>query len=166
MLAAERTRGGANSMAVEIERKFLVDTSKLRLQGGERIVQGYVPTAGKHVVRVRIKGESAYLTLKSANVGIERREFEYPVPVADAEEMLRLFCAGHCIDKQRYRVQVGAHCWEVDVFAGDNHGLVVAEVELASADEAVELPDWVLEEVSGDPRYYNNNLLTHPFQRW
>ncbi len=154
-------------MGQEIERKFLVDRDAIPLpQAGQRITQGYIPTTTKTAVRVRIKGEQAFLTLKGANRGAVRSEFEYPVPLEDAEAMLAELCEGPMIDKIRYEIVVGEHCWEVDFFSGDNEGLVVAEVELASEEEPFEKPQWVTEEVTGDPRYYNANLIRHPYREW
>jgi adenylate cyclase len=154
-------------MAQEIERKFLVDRDQLpALSAGVRMVQGYIATASKVVVRVRIAGEQAFLTLKGPNRGAVRSEFEYPVPMADAEAMIEQLCDGPVIEKQRYLITHQGHTWELDVFAGDNQGLLVAEVELQSEHEAVVLPPWVSQEVTTDPRYYNVNLLTRPFKNW
>ncbi|MEW5010496.1 MAG: CYTH domain-containing protein [Cycloclasticus sp.] len=156
-------------MAVEIERKFLVDFSNIVLPGnGVLIKQGYLPLASetKTVVRVRIKAERAYLTVKGANVGVSRAEFEYQIPLADAEEMLANLCDKPLVEKTRYELMVEGHCWELDVFVGDNEGLVVAEVELAAETESFVLPSWVEKEVTGDPRYYNSSLLALPYKLW
>lgn len=154
-------------MALEIERKFLVNTDQLKLpEKGEQIMQGYIPTEGKTVVRARVKGEKAYLTLKGSNKGAVRSEFEYEIPVQDAVEIMDQLCQGPKVEKVRYVLTVGKHEWEVDVFEGDNQGLVVAEVELSSEDETVELPGWVTEEVTGQVRYYNSSLLDYPYCRW
>ncbi|MCO7225894.1 CYTH domain-containing protein [Pleionea sp. CnH1-48] len=154
-------------MAKEIERKFLVDMALLKtLPQGKRIVQGYVPTQDLTVVRVRIMADQAFLTLKGANQGMTRTEFEYAVPVEDAEQMLEQFCQGQMIDKVRYCIQFGQHIWELDVFGGANQGVVVAEVELQSETEEPDLPEWVTTEVTGDPRYYNSALMEHPFSEW
>lgn len=154
-------------MAKEIERKFLVDLDRCPLPPlGQAIKQGYIPTVGKTVVRIRLKGDAAFLTLKGANTGASRTEFEYAIPVVDAEDMLAEFCAGAKVEKVRYEIPVGTHLWEIDIFAGDNQGLCVAEVELQAEDEAVDLPPWIVREVTGDPRYYNSNLLTHPYCQW
>ena len=147
-------------MALEIERKFLVDVKKvvkLKLSGGERIAQGYLSTEPNKIVRVRIKKNRGFLTIKSANIGIVRQEFEYEIPVADAEEILKL-CTPNILTKVRYKVEYAGHTWEVDIFEGRHAGLILAEVELDSAEEKVELPDWIGEEVSGDERYYNSRL--------
>ena len=155
-------------MAVEIERKFLVldDSWRSRAEPGVRYRQGYLSDGGPASVRVRIGGGRAYLNLKSATLDMQRSEYEYEVPVTDAEEMLDHLALRPLIEKTRYEVHHGAHVWEVDVFEGDNAGLVVAEVELSAPDEAVELPDWAGEEVTDDPRYYNVCLVSHPFKDW
>ena len=154
-------------MPLEIERKFLVDTRCLgELPAGKRYRQGYLPAAGKSSVRARICDDAAWLTIKGKTVGPSRLEFEYPIPVADAEGILDSLCAGSIIDKTRHLVEHAGHTWEVDVFAGDNAGLVIAEVELETEDESVELPDWAIEEVTLDPRYYNSNLVTNPYCNW
>ncbi|WP_317928695.1 CYTH domain-containing protein [Halioxenophilus sp. WMMB6] len=154
-------------MALEIERKFLVDSQRLGALGdGEMICQGYIPTATKTAVRVRIKGANAYLTIKGENRGAVRAEFEYPIPLADAEIMLEQLCTGPKIEKTRYTLTLASHCWEIDIFHGNNEGLIVAEVELDNEHEALPLPPWVTAEVTDDPRYYNVNLLHHPFCDW
>ena len=154
-------------MAQEIERKFLIDLAKLgELPEGTRIVQGYIPTQGKTAVRIRLKGEQAFLTIKGENRGAVRSEFEYPIPVADADAMLAELCNGQLVDKIRYVIEHQGHSWELDIFSGNNQGLVVAEVELDAEDEAVVLPDWVTEEVTGDPRYYNSSLIDNPYANW
>jgi len=154
-------------MPVEIERKFLIDLEKVGpLQNGVAIKQGYVPTSTKTAVRVRVKEGQAFLTLKGANKGATRSEFEYEIPMADAEAMLAELCEGPIIDKTRYVIHHANHAWEVDVFYGDNQGLVVAEVEMASEDELVALPDWVTQEVTGEVRYYNSSLLANPYKDW
>ena len=154
-------------MALEIERKFLIDLDSLGpLPQGIRIVQGYIPTQGKTAVRIRLKGEQAFLTIKGENRGAVRSEFEYPIPVDDADTMLAELCNGQSVDKIRYLIDHAGHTWEVDIFSGSNQGLVVAEVELDSEDENVSLPDWVREEVTGDPRYYNSSLISHPYSIW
>lgn len=156
-------------MAVEIERKFLVDIERLpTLPAGTVIKQGYLPSANKTVTRVRLKGEQAFLTVKGANnaAGTTRLEFEYEIPVADAEQMLASLCDKPLVEKIRYEIAVAEHIIELDVFSGDNEGLVVAEVELASEGEAFEKPDWMLQEVTGDARYYNSSLIKSPYTLW
>ena len=118
------------------------------------------------MVRVRVAGDRGFLTIKGRGSGITRAEFEYPIPLADAEEMLDTLCASPVIQKVRYRVPYAGRTWEVDDFEGANAGLLMAEVELPSADAHVELPPWVAREVSDDPRYFNANLATHPFAEW
>ena len=159
-------------MALEIERKFLVkDDSWRRDQKGEplsgtRFRQGYLSSNPDSTVRVRLQGEQAKLTIKGKNRGIARAEFEYDIPVQDATQMLDTLCARPLIEKVRYIRRESGHCWEIDVFEGDNAGLIVAEVELASESDSVAKPDWLGEEVSDDPRYYNVNLVSHPFKDW
>ena len=152
-------------MGTEIERKFLVRGSGWQTAAPQRIVQGYLNRDKHRTVRVRIAGAEAFLTIKGVTTGATRAEFEYAIPVADAEALLAL-CDGPLIDKVRHRVEYGGLLWEVDEFLGDNAGLVVAEVELASEGQAVTLPPWVTEEVTTDSRYYNSSLATHPFNRW
>ncbi len=155
-------------MGIEIERKFLVkdDSWRSSVEGETPILQGYLSQGAKATVRVRIRGESAYLTIKGATASLSRAEFEYPIPVADAERMLREMALSPLIEKVRYRVRCGDHVWDLDVFDGENSGLVMAELELEAEEADFELPDWAGEEVSGDPRYYNVNLAERPFSRW
>lgn len=152
-------------MGLEIERKFLVLGDAWREPGGTRICQGYLNRDRERTVRVRIAGEQAFLTVKGATQGLTRAEFEYEIPVADAEQLLAM-CDGPTIDKIRRRVPHGAHVWEVDEFQGQNAGLVVAEIELASQDEAFAKPLWVGREVSDDARYFNSQLASNPFCTW
>lgn len=156
-------------MPKEIERKFTIDTNQFdRPANGIRIKQGYLPMAEdtQTVARVRVKGDKGYLTVKGKNVGATRPEFEYGIPLSDAEEMLSNLCQRPIIEKERFEIQVDDHLWEVDIFFGDNEGLVIAEVELSSEEETFERPPWVLDEVTEDARYYNSNLMTHPFKDW
>lgn len=154
-------------MATEIERKFIVDATLWRPQGvGVRIRQGYLPMAGKTVVRVRASGEGAWLTVKGENKGMTRLEFEYPVPISDAEAMLDALCARPLIEKIRYSVRFSGADWTVDVFEGDNAGLIMAEIELEYENQEVILPPWAGREVTDDPRYYNANLALRPYGRW
>lgn len=154
-------------MAKEIERKFLIDDSfSKNLKDGVHISQGYIKTSDNTVVRARIKGESAFLTLKGENKGMTCSEFEYEIPVSDAKEIIKELCSGGTVDKTRYEVNHGAHLWEIDVFHGKNNGLVVAEVELSSENESVEIPSWVTEEVTSQTKYFNSSLLKHPFTQW
>lgn len=155
-------------MAREIERKFLLKDDSWRKSASHGIFyrQGYLNDAQNCSIRVRIGGEKAYLNIKSASLGISRSEFEYAIPIADANEMLTLFCQGSVVEKRRYLVEYAAHTWEIDVFEGDNAGLIVAEIELDAEDEAFELPAWADAEVSQQPRYYNVCLARHPFKDW
>ena len=154
-------------MAKEIERKFLIDISGIESIGsGSRIKQGYISTTDNTAVRIRVTGADAYLTLKGENQGATRPEFEYEIPIEDANEIIKELCSGPVIDKTRYLVEYGSHTWEIDVFHGDNDGLIVAEVELESETEEVDLPKWVINEVTGEVKYYNSSLLDNPFNKW
>jgi adenylate cyclase len=155
-------------MGLEIERKFLVvnDNWKAHVARESRLQQGYLSTDKTATIRVRVKDDRAFLTIKGETVGIKRSEFEYEIPLNDAEEMLQNNIQGAVISKVRYKVRCGEHLWDLDVFLGDNEGLVMAEVELAGEDEPFEMPDWAGMEVSDDARYYNANLVAHPFRRW
>jgi len=155
-------------MATEIERKFLVisDHWRAAAESGVRFRQGYLAGTGKASVRVRVEGQAANLNIKSATLGVRRQEYEYAIPLRDANEMLDALCTGGIVEKTRYRVPVGGHVWEVDVFEGDNTGLVVAEIELDHEDEVFERPAWAGAEVSDDPRYYNVYLAEHPYTSW
>ncbi len=154
-------------MGQEIERKFLVVSDEWRSPAsGQRYRQAYLPTQSGTTVRVRVVGEVGYLTIKGPTQGITRSEFEYEIPVADAEQLLHELCDRPLIEKTRYRVEVAGHLWEIDEFEGENHGLIVAEVELEEADQPLELPSWIGVEVSDDPRYYNSSLAKHPFSHW
>ncbi|HOW49206.1 MAG TPA: CYTH domain-containing protein [Burkholderiaceae bacterium] len=154
-------------MGKEIERKFLVNQKLWKpLNGGTHFKQGYLNSQKERVVRVRIEGDRAKLTIKGANNGITRSEFEYSLPVEDAAVLLDSLCEQPLIDKHRHTETVGGKLWEIDVFHGENEGLIVAEVELASEEEGFELPAWALAEVSSDPRYYNSNLLKSPYSKW
>lgn len=155
-------------MALEIERKFLVKNDEWRdaVESSQHIMQGYLAANANATVRVRVKGDKAFLTIKGATEGITRSEYEYPIPVEDAGQMLRELSASPMIDKVRHLVRCGAHVWELDVFSGANQGLIMAEVELATEDETFELPGWAGDEVTADPRYYNVNLARNPFSHW
>lgn len=155
-------------MATEIERKFLVkDMSwQAMADNGTQYSQGYLVGSEHASVRVRIQGDKAYLNIKSATLGITRQEFEYEIPVTEAKEMLDTLCEKPLIDKKRYLVKNANHVWEIDVFSGDNEGLVVAEIELKEKTETFEKPAWLGEEVSDDSRYYNVCLVKHPYKDW
>ncbi|MEA5568651.1 CYTH domain-containing protein [Anabaena sp. UHCC 0399] len=153
-------------MAKEIERKFLVkDDSWRQLAKGSLYRQGYISSQGA-TVRIRIVGNQGYLTIKGMTINYSRSEFEYPIPLADAQEMLDTLCVRPLIEKTRYKINLGSLVWEVDDFAGANQGLILAEVELTDEAQQIELPDWIGEEVSGDPKYYNSYLVKHPFCEW
>jgi adenylate cyclase len=154
-------------MAYEIERKFLVtETSFLNDEVGVACRQGYLAVAGTTSVRVRVIGDQAYLTVKGADAGIARREFEYQIPLVDAEEMLDLLCNEPPIEKTRYKIECGSLQWDVDLFHGVNQGLHVAEIELTSEEQEFAKPPWVGEEVTGQAAYYNVNLSRHPYSQW
>ncbi|MEZ5818082.1 MAG: CYTH domain-containing protein [Hyphomicrobiaceae bacterium] len=155
-------------MAYEIERKFVVKSDRWRTsaRGPERLRQFYLAADGPANVRVRIStGEEAKFTVKSSEAGMRRTEFEYSIPREDAEAMLPL-AVGSVIEKERYVVSFDGIDWEIDVFHGDNEGLVIAEAELASADQAISHPDWLGAEVTADARFYNAALAFMPFKRW
>jgi len=128
--------------------------------------QGYLSSVKERVVRVRIAGDRGFLTIKGLTTGVSRLEFEYPIPLPDATVMLDQLCERPLIEKTRYREVYADRIWEIDVFHGDNDGLVVAEVEIANPEQKVELPRWAGAEVSNDPRYFNNNLAAHPYRYW
>ncbi|MDX2262229.1 MAG: CYTH domain-containing protein [Gemmatimonadales bacterium] len=155
-------------MALEIERKFLV-TGSFREHATHhvRIVQGYLSSVPERTVRVRIKGDKGFLTIKGIGntSGASRYEWEREIPVPEADQLLAL-CEPGVIDKIRYHVPAGPHTYEVDVFHGENDGLIMAEVELATEEQAFERPAWLGAEVTGDPRYYNSALMKHPYRQW
>lgn len=154
-------------MATETERKFLVKGSDWRQAAASKVLkQGYIADDTRVAVRVRIAGDDAFLTIKGAKSGISRLEYEYAIPVTDAEEMLTRLCQRPIIEKTRYTLDHEGLEWIVDEFAGDNAGLLVAEVELEREDQPVPLPDWAGEEVTDDPRYLNVNLVKHPYRSW
>lgn len=147
-------------MAIEIERKFLVvaDSWRTGAQPGERFCQGYLAKTSRGTMRIRRAGSGAVVTLKGRRYGLARSEYEYPIPVEDAEEMLRELCLKPLIEKVRHNVEHEGVIWEVDVYCGDADGLVLAEVELERADQMVQLPDWVGNDVSHDPRYRSDAI--------
>ena len=154
-------------MAQEIERKYRVTGDGWRDPGsGVPYRQGYLSTVAERTVRVRLIRDKGYLTIKGLTVGATRAEYEYEIPADEASEMLDNLCERPLIEKTRYRVEHQGLVWEVDEFDGDNAGLIIAEVELDEEDQEIVLPDWVGEEVTGDLRYYNANLIAHPFTRW
>lgn len=154
-------------MGVEIERKFLIDETKLpTLQNGYTIKQGYIQTIDHTTVRIRVRGQEAFLTIKGKSQGASRLEFEYPIPLNDAEEMLTNLCHASRVEKTRYLIEYEGHTWEVDIFEGSNKGLMIAEIELKREDEAFPLPEWVTKEVTEDVRYFNANLVERPYTSW
>lgn len=154
-------------MAIEIERKFLVKNNIWRsLATGCLYRQGYLPSQNLTTIRVRTVGDQGYLTIKGKNTGMSRLEFEYEIPLTDANELLENLCQTPLIEKYRYCIAWGNHTWEVDEFLGQNQGLIVAEVELKHETEAIAIPDWIGQEVTGDRRYYNVNLAKIPYSQW
>ena len=153
-------------MGKEIERKFLVKSDAWRAAKGTKYRQGYLSSVKERTVRVRTVDGKGYLTIKGISVGATRLEFEYEIPARDAAELLNQLCEKPLIEKNRSRLEHQGLIWEVDEFFGENTGLVVAEVELRSENQAFEKPDWVGQEVTGDPRYFNANLIKHPFSQW
>ncbi len=154
-------------MAVEIERKFLLlsDDWKAGVTG-VLYRQGYLCASSEKTVRVRIAGDDAFLTIKGKSNGISRQEYEYDIPLADAERMLADLCAKPLIEKLRYLVNYNGFTWEIDEFLGENKGLVVAEIELDSETESFPRPSWLGLEVSDDIRYFNSSLVTNPYCDW
>ncbi len=153
-------------MGIEIERKFVVKQELwVPQQAGRQICQGYLCLTPERIVRIRTKGQKAFLTVKGRNEGISRPEFEYEIPFSDAAGLFAL-CIPPLLEKVRYIEEAVGHVWEIDRFLGENSGLLVAEVELQSKDEKLVLPEWVGQEVSGDARYYNSNLIRHPYRTW
>jgi len=154
-------------MANEIERKFKVTSDKYKkLCKPLHCKQGYLDIQNEPLVRVRIMGKNAYLTLKGKNEGIRRLEFEYEIPVLDAEELLSNFCSTTLIEKNRYILSIEKTIWEVDEFLGENSGLVIAEVELLSENANFYKPNWIGQEVSHDTKYYNYKLVKYPYSKW
>ena len=155
-------------MGIEIERKFLVDHSKwqqVEKPQGNHFRQGYLLDDAKRTIRIRVTDTEGFITIKGTTSGITRKEFEYNIPVAEGIEMLDAFAQSE-VDKVRYCITYKGKLWEVDVFNGDNKGLIMAEIELDEENEEFEHPDWLLNEVSDDARYYNSNLSKNPFKNW
>jgi CYTH domain-containing protein len=154
-------------MGKEIERKFLLNGDAWRaLANGTRYRQGYLSSTKERVVRVRTIDDRGFLTIKGITVGTTRVEYEYAIPVNEASAMLDDLCEKPIIEKNRYKIDVGGIIWEVDEFFGENLGLIVAEVELDREDQPFEKPEWIGEEVTGDPKYFNSNLIINPFIKW
>jgi adenylate cyclase len=155
-------------MAIEIEHKFLLSNDDWRQHVAytAQYLQGYLSSDAQSSIRVRISDTQAWLNIKSATVGNHRQEYEYPIPLNDAKEILESLCKKPIIVKTRHFIVQGRHTWEIDEFQGDNQGLIVAEIELSQRDEHFDKPAWLGEEVTGDLRYYNNNLAKFPFSLW
>ena len=154
-------------MGVEIEKKFLLAGNDWKeLAEGASYRQGYLSSVKERTVRVRTIGDKGFLTIKGISVGATRLEYEYEIPFDEANELLDELCEKPLIEKNRYKVNIGEHTWEIDEFFGENEGLVVAEIELESEGQSFEKPKWVGEEVTGDPRYFNSNLISNPFKQW
>ena len=154
-------------MGIEIERKFLLKGDAWRSLGEPVLLrQGYLSSQADRVVRVRIEGGGAVLTIKGRSAGATRGEWEYPIPLADAAELLDRLCEQPLIEKYRRRIRFAGNVWEVDEFLGANQGLAVAEIELASEGQQFDKPGWIGEEVTYDARYYNSSLIRLPFSQW
>lgn len=154
-------------MAKEIERKFLIKSTEYRhLAEAVNYRQGYICIFEEKVVRIRLAGDKAYITIKGAATGYTRDEFEYEIPPDDARQMLDKFCKKPLIEKTRRVIALTDKTWVVDEFDGENEGLTVAEVELLFPDEPFEIPVWIGREVTGDPRYNNSNLVINPYKNW
>ncbi|OGR12413.1 MAG: adenylate cyclase [Desulfobacterales bacterium RIFOXYA12_FULL_46_15] len=154
-------------MGVEIERKFLLKGDRWRSLGHPvRYCQGYLNRSKERTVRVRMEGEKGYLAIKGISRGVKRIEYEYEIPEADCRAMLNGLVEKPVIEKNRTRIEYKGMVFEIDEFFGENQGLIIAEVELESEDQTIELPDWIGREVTHDPRYYNSNLVLYPYTKW
>ena len=155
-------------MALEIEHKFLLKNNdwKKNITKSSRYKQGYLISDNKKSIRIRTSNDKAWLNIKSATIGTHRHEYEYEIPFSEGEEILNTLCEKPLIEKTRHLVPYNQHTWEIDVFTGDNEGLVVAEIELTYVDEPFSKPAWIDKEVSDDLRYYNNQLCKHPYKNW
>lgn len=155
-------------MAIEIERKFLVKSDAWRgqVESRELMRQGYLTGGSRCSIRARVAGDQAWLNIKAKRSGMTRLEFEYPIPVTDADQILNELCNGPLLEKYRHRISVGSLVWEVDEFLGSNAGLIVAEIELPTETTEFARPDWLGEEVTEDERYYNFNLAQKPYREW
>lgn len=154
-------------MGKEIERKFLLKNDSWRsLAKGTKYRQGYLNSAKERIVRVRTIDDKGFLTIKGITTGATRAEYEYEIPEKDVTAMLDDLCEKPIIEKNRYKIDFAGFIWEVDEFFGDNQGLIVAEVELESEDQSFEKPEWIGDEVTGDPKYFNSNLILNPYTKW
>ncbi len=153
---------------MEIERKFLVNKNywdKISKPIGDKIIQGYLLKDKNKTIRIRVLQDKAYITLKGETKNISREEYEFPIPVGAAYDILKKFCK-ETVEKTRYKIIYKGKIWEVDEFHGENDGLILAEIELNNEKEIFELPEWIEEEVTHDPRYYNSNLASNPYKQW
>jgi adenylate cyclase len=154
-------------VGVEIERKFLLAGDSWRALGQPVLLrQGYLSSDPERVVRVRVEGNHACITIKGRSSGATRGEWEYPIPLTDANELLERLCQQPIVEKYRSKVEFAGNVWEVDEFIGVNQGLVLAEIELQAEDQAFDKPEWIGAEVTDDKRYYNSNLVRHPYSSW
>jgi len=154
-------------MALEIEHKFLVNSTVFRNMAEPMLYrQGYLAVLSDTIIRVRTTGAKAFITVKSRVSNLTRKEFEYEIPLDDAEKMLNEMCIGQVIEKYRYRIDYEGFSWEVDEFLGDNSGLIVAEIEVSDEKQEFEKPGWIDVEVTDDPRYLNSNLSKQPYNTW
>ena len=154
-------------MGIEIERKYLIASDDWRSLGeGLDYRQGYLSTVKERTVRIRTIGDQGFLTIKGISTGASRVEYEYEVPANDAHEMLDELCERPLIEKRRFKIPYAGLIWEIDEFFGENGGLIVAEVELDDENQLIELPPWIGQEVTGDPRYFNSSLVANPFSNW
>lgn len=155
-------------MATEIEHKFLLKNNNWQqlVHKSTEYKQGYLVSDNTRSIRVRISNNKAWLNIKSATIGVQRQEYEYEIPLNEGREILKNLCEKPLIEKIRHFVKYHQHTWEIDVFSGENTGLIVAEIELSSVEESFSIPDWVGNEVTNDLRYYNNNLSKTPYSKW
>jgi len=155
-------------MSIEIEHKFLLanDTWRQQVQRSVVFRQGYLSSQATSSIRVRISDEKAWLNIKSATIGTQRHEYEYEIPLQDANEILDMLCRKPIIEKMRHYVHNDGNVWEIDEFYGENEGLIIAEIELSDINESFSRPEWVGDEVTNDIRYYNNNLAVYPYSNW
>ena len=154
-------------MGIEIEKKFLLTgTEWKKLAEGTAYRQGYLSSVKERTVRARTIKDKGFLTIKGVSVGATRLEYEYEIPFGDANALLDELCEKPLIEKNRYKVEYKGFIWEIDEFFGENDGLIVAEIELESEDQDFDKPEWVGEEVTGDPRYFNSNLIKEPYLQW
>ena len=155
-------------MAIEIEHKFLLANNTWRQQVHSSVIfrQGYLSSQSTSSIRVRISDDAAWLNIKSATIGTQRHEYEYEIPLQDANEILDTLCSKPVIEKTRHYIHNEGNTWEIDEFYGENEGLIVAEIELSEKNESFVKPEWLGEEVTQDIRYYNNNLAVNPYSTW